>query len=482
MKQVYPNIRPRRLGTRGNSRYCYAGMANRQPQLPVPVLPQINGKDNIEESPVCKWASNILGASFQSISQLEKHIIENKLISEDSSTNDSSFIQSCKISKQTESRKSLDADKRKVEEDSNSTTQTPPERCKGKKVRKGSAGSATKKSPLEESSNSSEAKKPRVPSSPNVTTSKLKITDLPPIPPLKRLKSVQLKSTTGGHETEFLENGNSLEQEEELLKYFQRPSSDDEPKVSQLRMLLERSKTDDKTARRRVSFEVVPESPNSQKKFSFVPISPISNSPFISPKNISSPQRVLLRSSSVNSSCSKNTTSVKKEIPLLQNMMQSKFENSGPSETCRSQSVPTAAQFPQITPVPSEPTDFDINTDTDSSNLLVMDDSSSSLMIDSTINNDNLNQILNIINEIDISKLSRSYPNTPTYTHDPIVGGLSTDPCKAIPDTLTLDIQQRDDDVHVNLFDDCSGLNLYCEGDALNNLAREVGRLDADVL
>ena len=26
MKQVYPQVRPRRLGTRGNSRYCYAGL------------------------------------------------------------------------------------------------------------------------------------------------------------------------------------------------------------------------------------------------------------------------------------------------------------------------------------------------------------------------------------------------------------------------------------------------------------------------
>lgn len=26
MKQIYPCVRPRRLGTRGNSRYCYAGM------------------------------------------------------------------------------------------------------------------------------------------------------------------------------------------------------------------------------------------------------------------------------------------------------------------------------------------------------------------------------------------------------------------------------------------------------------------------
>ena len=29
MKQVFPQVRPRRLGTRGNSRYCYAGLKKR---------------------------------------------------------------------------------------------------------------------------------------------------------------------------------------------------------------------------------------------------------------------------------------------------------------------------------------------------------------------------------------------------------------------------------------------------------------------
>lgn len=42
MKQVYPRVRPRRLGTRGNSRYCYAGMRKRV-KLHTPTLPAITG-------------------------------------------------------------------------------------------------------------------------------------------------------------------------------------------------------------------------------------------------------------------------------------------------------------------------------------------------------------------------------------------------------------------------------------------------------
>lgn len=40
MKQVYPRVRPRRLGVRGQSRYCYAGMRKRV-KLAVPALPSV---------------------------------------------------------------------------------------------------------------------------------------------------------------------------------------------------------------------------------------------------------------------------------------------------------------------------------------------------------------------------------------------------------------------------------------------------------
>lgn len=47
MKQVYPGVRPRRLGTRGNSRYCYSGMRNTC-KLPTPVLPRLGLQNNSE--------------------------------------------------------------------------------------------------------------------------------------------------------------------------------------------------------------------------------------------------------------------------------------------------------------------------------------------------------------------------------------------------------------------------------------------------
>lgn len=52
MKQVYPRVRPRRLGTRGNSRYCYAGMRKRI-KLDPPTLPSA-----ATGSEVVRFASN----------------------------------------------------------------------------------------------------------------------------------------------------------------------------------------------------------------------------------------------------------------------------------------------------------------------------------------------------------------------------------------------------------------------------------------
>lgn len=40
MKQVFPGIRPRRLGTRGHSRYCYAAM-RKATKLEPPKLPDL---------------------------------------------------------------------------------------------------------------------------------------------------------------------------------------------------------------------------------------------------------------------------------------------------------------------------------------------------------------------------------------------------------------------------------------------------------
>lgn len=47
MKQVYPRVRPRRLGTRGNSRYCYAGMRKRL-VLEPPNLTSTNDEEMVK--------------------------------------------------------------------------------------------------------------------------------------------------------------------------------------------------------------------------------------------------------------------------------------------------------------------------------------------------------------------------------------------------------------------------------------------------
>lgn len=46
MKQVFPEVRPRRLGTRGNSRYCYAGLC-KMAHLPVPQLPNLGDQSDV---------------------------------------------------------------------------------------------------------------------------------------------------------------------------------------------------------------------------------------------------------------------------------------------------------------------------------------------------------------------------------------------------------------------------------------------------
>uniref|UniRef100_A0A2A4K7J6 RFX-type winged-helix domain-containing protein n=1 Tax=Heliothis virescens TaxID=7102 RepID=A0A2A4K7J6_HELVI len=81
MKQVYPTVRPRRLGTRGNSRYCYAGL-RKKIKLEVPQLPDL-GEASKEptaasretERIVCDWAETKLGMKFASISELSRHLV-----------------------------------------------------------------------------------------------------------------------------------------------------------------------------------------------------------------------------------------------------------------------------------------------------------------------------------------------------------------------------------------------------------------------
>lgn len=87
MKQVFPDIRPRRLGTRGHSRYCYAAM-RKASKLQPPQLPCISSRNDSlalhtknEEGAwnvIKAWSESLLNVQFESVDDLASHISQNK--------------------------------------------------------------------------------------------------------------------------------------------------------------------------------------------------------------------------------------------------------------------------------------------------------------------------------------------------------------------------------------------------------------------
>lgn len=86
MKQVFPCVRPRRLGTRGNSRYCYSGMRKRM-KLHAPLLPDLgehkisspHSEDEVvsaASSLIREWAEKLLSVRFDSLRDLAYHLVE----------------------------------------------------------------------------------------------------------------------------------------------------------------------------------------------------------------------------------------------------------------------------------------------------------------------------------------------------------------------------------------------------------------------
>lgn len=96
MKQVFPEIRPRRLGTRGHSRYCYAALRKTTKLLP-PVLPTLgeapttadrsvpsssSGGEHVDDQSsdvIRKWATNLLNVDFANAKDLADYITANQL-------------------------------------------------------------------------------------------------------------------------------------------------------------------------------------------------------------------------------------------------------------------------------------------------------------------------------------------------------------------------------------------------------------------
>ena len=95
MKQVFPDIRPRRLGTRGHSRYCYAAM-RKATKLSPPGLPDLSSQNDISWKNATKdegswkviksWSENLLNAQFESADDLASHISKSKLDQPSAST------------------------------------------------------------------------------------------------------------------------------------------------------------------------------------------------------------------------------------------------------------------------------------------------------------------------------------------------------------------------------------------------------------
>lgn len=95
MKQIFPGIRPRRLGTRGHSRYCYAAM-RKTTKLECPFLPNLNDNsgqpittalykdDTNTDNDQCHawkvvktWAESMLNTEFEGVKQMADYLSKN---------------------------------------------------------------------------------------------------------------------------------------------------------------------------------------------------------------------------------------------------------------------------------------------------------------------------------------------------------------------------------------------------------------------
>ena len=100
MKHVFPKVKPRRLGQRGNSKYCYSGL-RKKINIEAPELPVLdtsayesnkshlnwdsdrNGltDESLSESEVIiSWASKLLDHSFESIPDLAQYLMNSNAV------------------------------------------------------------------------------------------------------------------------------------------------------------------------------------------------------------------------------------------------------------------------------------------------------------------------------------------------------------------------------------------------------------------
>ncbi|XP_068743709.1 DNA-binding protein RFX7-like [Montipora capricornis] len=107
IKCVFPRVKARRLGTRGNSKYCYSGIQRKKnvkpPTLPSLQIPpasdkdksstntanSLSGGDKIEEDQtlsaacllVCEWANKLLGRVFSTLIELARFLVGGSYVS-----------------------------------------------------------------------------------------------------------------------------------------------------------------------------------------------------------------------------------------------------------------------------------------------------------------------------------------------------------------------------------------------------------------
>ncbi|XP_058862158.1 DNA-binding protein RFX5-like [Acipenser ruthenus] len=102
IRDVFPNIKARRLGGRGQSKYCYSGI-RRKTVLNMPLLPSLDLKNDPSEltelvqtynsevteaacSLICDWAERILKRSFDTVVEIARFLIQEHIVNPRSST------------------------------------------------------------------------------------------------------------------------------------------------------------------------------------------------------------------------------------------------------------------------------------------------------------------------------------------------------------------------------------------------------------
>ncbi|XP_077362357.1 DNA-binding protein RFX5 [Festucalex cinctus] len=96
IRDIFPNIKARRLGGRGQSKYCYSGI-RRKSVLNMPLLPNLDLKSDPAELTelvqtykqevteaacelICDWAQKILKRSFDTVVEIARHLIQEHIV------------------------------------------------------------------------------------------------------------------------------------------------------------------------------------------------------------------------------------------------------------------------------------------------------------------------------------------------------------------------------------------------------------------